>query len=384
MLEVTHLLQELIERPSVNPQSMQGPIDPNICGEIRVAEYLRDLLESMGAQVELQEVLPSEPQRPNLIARFPARGKTEGKPILLGPHMDTVGVEGMSIDPFAAEIRDGKIFGRGASDTKGPMAAMLSALSSLGEQLFELKREVHFVGFMSEEFGLFGSSHFAKHHAHEYDFALIGEPTSCQCVHAHKGCLWTEVRVPGKSAHASQPERGDNAILRATRLISALDQDFRKQIFRVEADPALGMSTLNIGTIQGGQAANIIPSSCSFTVDIRSTPALEALGELRQQLEDFLTSCGEPFELTVQGQEANSFSTDLANPFIEALSSAGDGLAVAPWFCDAAPLSAAGLCCATAGPGSIDQAHSADEWIEIEELKRGVAFYRRFLLSFTA
>src|SRR5690606_4000453 len=149
-------------------------------------------LERIGAEVVLEEIRPA---RPNLIARF---APLDGRPrILLGPHLDTVGVSGMTIDPFAAEIRDGKLWGRGASDTKGPMAAMLWGLWQNREHLATAPVAVDFVAFMGEESNQWGSKDFATRHGSHYQFALVGEPTSMQIVHVTKGSLWATLRATG-------------------------------------------------------------------------------------------------------------------------------------------------------------------------------------------
>ncbi len=154
---VGDLLAALVRIPSVNPEGDPGTAAEN-CGEQRVAEFVGNYLQELGAAVRYEEV---EPGRPNVIAAFPGG---DGKPaVLLGPHLDTVGVGGMSIAPFGGERRDGRIYGRGACDTKGTMAAMLWALRGLGtERIAALDIGVTFVGFMGEETGQPGSRHFAK------------------------------------------------------------------------------------------------------------------------------------------------------------------------------------------------------------------------------
>ena len=140
---VTSLLQELVHIPSVNPDNAPGT---DQTGEAKMANYVQTYLENLDYDVTQEEV---QPGRPNLIARAPG---PENRPrILLGPHLDTVGVAGMTIDPFAAELRDGKIHGRGSSDTKGPMAAMLQALTNCQSLLSSLPVAIDFVGFMGEE-----------------------------------------------------------------------------------------------------------------------------------------------------------------------------------------------------------------------------------------
>lgn len=371
--DVVDLLQRLIAIPSVNPD---GQTDPEICGEARIAAYVADYLRSIGATVETEEVFPD---RPNVIGRFPAN--KPGKPkLLLAPHLDTVGVGGMTIAPFAAEIRDGRIFGRGASDTKGTMAAMLWALTRLGERINNLPMEIHFVGLMAEETGQFGSRHFAEHHGRDYAFAVIGEPTGRMVVHTHKGCIWCKVECKGTAAHGATPEAGHNAIVDLAKLIKWLDGPFRQRLKDiVPTDPVLGNSTINIGNCSGGTRTNIVPDHAEAWLDMRSTPALDAIGGPFRLLSEELRQAGLPAEVKLGANEGTSLATDPSHPLVRQLAAIGTGLGGAPWFCDAANLAAVGVPAVAAGPGDIAQAHTVDEWISIRELQAGVDFYQAFL-----
>ncbi len=366
---VTELLQALIRIPSVNPFALDDDSALHL-GEARCAQYIADFLARLGAEVTVEEI---EPNRPNVIGRFPSRGA--GKPrVLLAPHIDTVTIKGMTIDPFAAEIWEGKVYGRGASDTKGTMAAMLWALRELGSsRLADLAVEVTFAGFMGEENSQPGSKHFAQNHP-DYAFAVVGEPTGLDVVYTHKGTTWAELVARGRSAHGSRPEIGDNAILKLTRALDQLDRNFPPAM-RAFADPVLGLPTMNIGQLEGGSQPNIVPDRAVASCDFRLTPALAEHGFLellRQHL---------PEEITVVPRlECQPLATDPEHPMIAALAEAGSGRKVgAPWFCDAAHLAAAGIPSVAAGPGSIDQAHTDDEWIAIDDLEKGVNFYRAFL-----
>ena len=267
--DVITLLQQLVRIPSVNPDNAPGTGET---GEETLAIFLSGWLESIGADVSLEEIKPG---RPNLIARF---APLDGRPrILLGPHLDTVGVGGMTIEPFGGEIRDGRLWGRGASDTKGPMAAMLWALHENRDRLAELPVAVDFVAFMGEESGQWGSKEFVKRHGADYSFALVGEPTSMEIVHVTKGSLWATLRATGKAAHSSMPERGENAILKLTRALDRLDCHLGAELAGF-THPVLGRSTLNIGVIRGGARPNIVPDLAEAEIDIRITPSLAAAG----------------------------------------------------------------------------------------------------------
>jgi acetylornithine deacetylase len=369
--DVVSLLQALIRIPSVNPDNSPGTSQT---GEAAIANFLRDWLEAIGATVTLEEILPG---RPNLIARF---APLDGRPrILFGPHLDTVGVAHMSIDPFGGEIRDGKIWGRGASDTKGSMAAMLIALARHRDQLASMPVAIDFVAFMGEESGQWGSKHFAKDHGANYTFAMAGEPTSMEIVHLTKGSLWATLRATGRAAHSSQPERGDNAILKLAKGILEIERSLGATLASF-THPTLGHSTLNIGLIRGGSRPNIVPDLAEAELDIRVTPSLAKSGGGLKLLRDCIDQLTLPVEL-INPHENPPMETSADHPMIQCLlkTSGGTKLASAPWFSDAAHLSHGGIPSVCIGPGSIDQAHTADEHIDIDALKQGADFFTEFV-----
>ena len=373
---VVELLQDLIRIPSVNPDGDPGT---DQLGEQACAEYVAAFLrECCGAEVELEEVLPG---RPNVIGRFPNRtGATKG--MLFGPHTDTVGVAGMTIDPFGGEDRDGKIWGRGASDTKGSMASMLWALYQMRDRIPDLDTRILFVGFMSEESHQYGSRHFAEHHADGVDFAVVGEPTEMDVVFAHKACWWVELHTHGKAAHGSRPELGENAVMRMTEVLQAVDREFRTALQAPElSDEVLGVSTVSVNMCHGGSRSNIVPDHCVGTIDIRATPALHSRGIL-EFLRAFLDERGfADVELkpTCQGPPLR---TDAEDPFVRKLLANGSELVTAPWFCDGGWLAGVGIPSIAIGPGSIAQAHTRDEWIKIADLEAGAEYFRKFLEAF--
>ncbi len=375
-MSLAAFLQQLVRIPSVNPDNEPGI---EAAGEGALAAFLARWLTDLGAAVTLEEIRPG---RPNVIARFAPR---DGRPrILLGPHLDTVGVAGMTIDPFAADLRDGRIHGRGASDTKGPMAAMLWALRTHAPRLATLPVAVDFVAFMGEESGQWGSRHFARHHAADYRFAIVGEPTALQLVHATKGSLWATLRATGRAAHSSRPERGDNAILKLARALDRLDRELARALAPF-AHPLLGPATANIGTIRGGTRPNIVPDLATAELDLRTTPALAAAGGARALLEHTIAAAGLPLAVD-NPHETPPMETPADHPDVRRLLAAAPGtrLAGAPWFSDATHLAHAGLPAVCLGPGSIDQAHTADEFIDVAALEQGAACFDACLAALTA
>lgn len=378
--DVCTLLQDLIRIPSVNPDDSPGT---DQTGEAKLADYVKDFLEGIGYSVSLEQIKLG---RPNLVARAPSAGGLGKRPrILLGPHLDTVGVGGMTIDPFSGDLRDGKIHGRGSSDTKGPMAAMLQALSNCRDILPTLPYAIDFVGFMGEESSQWGSRQFAKHHAADYEFALIGEPTSLDIVHVTKGSLWATLSATGKAAHSSQPERGDNAILKLSRSLQTLNRYLVPNLATFR-HPILGFSTLNIGTISGGSRANIVPDHASAQIDIRTTPSLYSQGGALKAVRAFIHEHELP--LSIVGPHENPpMEVPVDHPWIKKLMAIPKDAertktaspVGAPWFSDAAHLSNAGLPSICIGPGSIDQAHTKDEFIKVEDLKNGEHFFTELI-----
>jgi len=358
------LLGELIRIPSVNPEGDPGVAEP---GERALAEFLRTYLLSLGAEVTLREVLPG---RPNVVARFPS--DSPGKPkLLLAPHTDTVSVVGMTIDPFGGEERDGKIWGRGASDTKGPMASMLTALARIGEGIATLDYEIWFAGLVGEEAGQHGAKALAAEE--KFDFVIAGEPTDLKTVHAHKGSLWVTLTSHGKAVHASAPERGENAIYVMSRAIERIRDKIIPQLDTM-THPILGCTTLSVGTIRGGSKTNIVPDHCEATLDIRLVPGVDP-----EPVVDLIWKAATGCELTYHS--SRPLFTDPSHPLIQNLSAHGASPVGAPWFCDAAVFSAQGMPAVALGPGSIAQAHTADEWISVADLEAGADFFETFLRS---
>lgn len=367
------LLQDLIRIPSVNPDNAPGTGQTH---EEEIAMFLRDHLAALGAEVVLEEI---QPRRPNLIARF---APLDGRPrILFGPHLDTVGVENMTIEPFSGELRDGRIWGRGASDTKGSMAAMIEALAMNRELLAEMPTAIDFVAFMGEESGQFGSKHFAKHHGHDYQFAVVGEPTSMDVVHTTKGSAWITLEAYGVATHSSQPHLGENAILKLTAALHEL-QERLEPLLATFSHPILGQSTINIGVISGGSRPNIVPDLARAEIDIRLTPSLYEAGGAVDLVRKTIEEVGLPVRV-VRAHENPPMETAVDHPMIRKLlaSLTGSSTTGAPWFSDAAHLADAGVPSVCVGPGSINQAHTKDEFLELAEYDKAVAGFACFIRS---
>jgi acetylornithine deacetylase/succinyl-diaminopimelate desuccinylase-like protein len=360
----TELLRDLVRIPSVNPDGDPGTEQ---VGEQACAEFLAGWLRDLGAEVSLDDVLPG---RPNVVARFPS--DRPGKPrLLFAPHTDTVSVVGMTIDPFGGEIRDGKLWGRGASDTKGPMAAMLAALKKCRDILPSLSHEIWFTGLVGEEAGQHGAKALAA--KEKFDFVVVGEPTSLEVVHTHKGSAWLTLETTGRAVHASTPDRGENAVDKMLDVLEFLRPALRDHVAPFTHD-VLGKPTFNIGTIVGGSKVNIVPDRCQVMVDMRTVPG--------QDVQPLVGTLKDRFPLlTVSMRSSAVLFTDPSHPVVAKLAACGAPPVGAPWFCDAAIFAASGSPAVAIGPGSIAQAHTADEWISVEDLEAGTAFFEKFLRS---
>jgi acetylornithine deacetylase/succinyl-diaminopimelate desuccinylase-like protein len=368
---VVELAQALVQIPSVNPDGDPGT---DRIGEQECADFIAGFLQSLGAEVSLQ---PVHPGRPNVVGRFAAPG---AKPrLLFAPHTDTVSVAGMTINPFGGEILDGRLYGRGASDTKGPMAAMLWALHECRDILPSLTHEIWFAGLMGEEAGQDGAKALAAQET--FDFVVAGEPTDGKVVFTHKVDATARIVAEGRAAHSSCPERGENAILKLAHGLLALDQALSGH-FATISDPVLGRPTFSIGTIRGGSKFNIVPDLAEAVVDLRLLPAQWKAGQAEEVFGVMARACPELRIERLGGSEA--LDTDPSHPLVQRLAEAGAEPGGAAWFCDAAIFCSVGIPSVAVGPGSVAQAHTKDEFITVAALQEGVSYFKRFLHSLHA
>lgn len=364
---VVRLCQDLVRIPSVNPDDNPGTSET---GEARCAEWLAKWIqrEFPDAEVSTPEVLPN---RPNIVARFSS--DTPGKPrLLFAPHTDTVSVVGMTIPPFGGEIRQNRVYGRGASDTKGPMASMLAALLAVREHLPRLSHEIWFAGLAGEEAGQHGAHALASKES--FDLVIAAEPTSLDFVYTHKGSMFLTLSSSGVAVHAARPQDGQNAIYPMADVMRLVRDELSPWLATFQ-HPVLGHSTVSAGTIRGGSKTNVVPDFCRATLDIRTVPGQDTAFE--EELFGRLRSVYPA--LDIQVTRAHPLLTSLDHPLLDKLQSLGSLPSGAPWFCDAAVFAKHGSPAIAMGPGSIAQAHTCDEWISLEDLEKGASFFESFL-----
>ena len=371
------LLRELIGLPSVNP-TLLAPGDAR-GGEQRVAEFLAARAAAAGLEVELREVFPD---RPNLLVRLLQPGPIRHT-VLFAPHSDTVGAPDMAPKLFQPRRRDGRIYGRGACDTKGSVAAMFTALAALARQgPRPLQTQIVLAVLVDEEQNQSGSRALVRDRF-KADFAIVGEPTRLQVVTAHKGAAWLTLETRGRSAHGARPDLGRNAVHEMARVVDFLESGYARQLRR-RRHPLLGCPTINVGLIQGGRQANIVPDHCIIEADRRTIPG-ESTAQVHREVRALLRQRGLQARLrdSKDGLDCLPMETDPNLPWVRQLLrvTGQPGPAGVDFFSDASVLAHAGIPTVLFGPGDIAQAHTADEWIALASLNRAAALLTDFLRS---
>ena len=360
-------LRDYIAIPSVNPM-YRTDIPPEIVGEARYANHLREQLRGIGLDAQLI----GDPDRPSILAEATVSGTDET--VAVAPHLDTVPVDGMQIDPFDPRLEDGRVYGRGSCDTKSGMAALIAALERvLGSGT--LRRNVLVIGQADEELRSSGA-HAVLRHLDERppDWILVTEPTNLRLVTRHKGVAHLRLVARGDAGHASDPSKGRNAIVSLARAVLALEELAAK--LADQRDPEQGAGTLSVGTITGGCSPNIIPDEASLVLDrrflLREDPEAvraEIENALSQhglhdvlvdwcRLEKFPLAIGDNRECVRRAQQALG---EVGLPIETASASFGT---------DAGVFAQHGVPCVVLGPGSVEQAHAPHEWVLASQVEQ--------------
>ncbi len=373
--ELTQLLSDLVAIDSVNPDLV-----PGAAGEGKVAAFIAAWLEQAGLEVELVETVPG---RPNVIGI--ARGAGGGKTLLLNGHMDTVGVTGMQ-RPFEPRIQDGRLYGRGAYDMKGGVAACMAAAAEAKKR--KLKGDVIFTAVMDEEYAGLGTMAVAERtHA---DGAIVAEFTELRLVPAHKGFVWLEIETTGKAAHGSRPDLGVDAIAKMGPLLVELER-LDHALRAHPTHPLLGSGSLHASLIQGGRELSTYPERCLLSVERRVLP-----GETPEMMEaevqgiiDRLQAADPAFQAVVRRgldrppMETPSDAGILAAVRESAAQVLGRPVEVAgvPFWTDAATLAAAGIPTLLFGPAG-SGAHAAEEWVDLASVQACADVYLKTAIKF--
>ena len=370
--KVTQLLSDLVSIPSINPSLFTD--HTSLTGEEEVAEYLAAYTHGLGVSIQRQAVLPN---RRNILFRLKPKGRIKHR-VMLTPHMDVVPAEEKSFKP---KIKNGRLYGRGACDTKGSMAAFFQAFCDLAKNgPLPQKPEILFVGLVDEEFGQAGSRKLAKV-GPKADLAIAGEPTGLKLITAHKGSLWLQLKTEGVAAHGATPMNGKNAIESMSPILQTLFQDYPR-LLNERTHPLLGSPTLNIGRILGGTQPNIVADHCTIDLDRRTIPG-EDEESVKHELKNLFKQQKLPIPEFVLSRSVPCppLDTNPNLPFIQSLLRATKKRKTygVSYFTDASPIAMGGTPAVVFGPGNIAQAHAKNEWIQLEELDSAKAIILNFL-----
>lgn len=353
-------LADLVRINSINPDLV-----PGAPGETAAAAYMAGNLKRLGLRVETVEAAPG---RPSVIATLKGRGG--GKSLMFNGHIDVVGVDGMS-EPFSPSIRNGRLYGRGAYDMKGSVAACMAALKALVDANAALRGDVVLAAVADEEYASIGTAEVIKHV--RVDAAVVAEPTEMEICLAHKGFVWIEVETTGRAAHGSRFDEGIDANMMMGRFLAELDR-LERELRARPPHPLVGPPSLHAATLRGGTELSMYAAACKLQIERRTVPGeteASVIAEL-QAIVDQLSHSDPSFKATLKTllvRDSMEVSTDA--PIVKAVTHAATDLLVKPppyvgrpFWMDAALLAAAGIPTVVMGPAG-GGAHAKEEWVDL-------------------
>ena len=358
-------LTDLVRINSVNPS-----LEPGAPGESAIAEYVDHAMREMGLVVDRHESVAG---RPSVVGRL--KGMGGGRSLMLNAHFDTVGVTGMP-DPFSASIRDGKLYGRGAYDMKGSLAACMAAVRALQQGGIGLAGDVLIAAVADEEHSSIGTAEVIDRY--EVNGAVVTEPTELDICLAHKGFVWLEVEVEGRAAHGSRPDLGIDANMHMGRILAHLEW-LNRELADRPPHRFVGVPSLHAALLHGGTAASVYAAACQLTIERRTVPGesepqvaseiQEILDELSSADPEFTvqqrtTLVREPFEVSIDSPIVRNVERAVEQVTGDQPIHAGQGPCM-----DSALLAAAGVDTVVIGPAG-GGAHSDEEWVELESVEK--------------
>jgi acetylornithine deacetylase/succinyl-diaminopimelate desuccinylase family protein len=371
--EIARMKRDLADLIAIDTQNPPGD-------EARAAQFLHGLLTVEGFEVALQAYKPA---RINVVARL---DNGAGPVFAFNTHMDVVPAgDGWSSDPFVLKEADGRLYGRGACDCKGPLAAMLEAMRMLAADRAAWSGTLLGVFVADEEIASEGAKFYAAGRP-KIDAAVIGEPTSNATFTAHKGSLRPVVRVHGVAAHSGTPHLGENAIYRAGELLGLVAEHHQK-VVRHRIHPLVGAASLTVTRINGGHSDNVLPGACELLLDRRMVPG-EDEAAVKREIGDLLALARERFGLRAEitGYKATTggaTETALEAPIVQASLAAcrAHGVARPGPFgfqggCDLVHFRTLGAQGTVIGPGDLGVAHKPDEFVPVDEFVTASLIYR--------
>lgn len=365
-------LQRLVQIPSVNP-SHASPRAQTV-GEGALVTYLARVFQDLDADEIIYD--PVLPKRDNLYAIWHG---TNPDVALLDVHLDTVGVESMRIDPFGGTYQDGRVWGRGAVDTKASLAVALAVIEAHQQTAQPLTQSIMIACTVDEEelgSGAIALAAWLRTRRLRPTTMIVAEPTECQPVIGHTGLVRMWLHTYGVAAHTSQPHHGVNAIAAMVPLIQAYIGEHQR--LQTTAPAALGHGTLTVSLIDGGRGMNIVPDACRIGIDRRVVDG-ESASEVTQQLLRLAAAATDGGATHTFVTSAEAFYQDPNHPWIQALCTFHNTtVTTAPYGTNAFAYGDIPHCCVVYGPGSIRQAHTEDEWVSVSELVRAARWYQQW------
>jgi acetylornithine deacetylase len=375
--EARALTRALVQVDSRNPT-----LAPGAPGERACATLLRDVLDAWGFRTELHDAVPG---RPNLVARI-GDASAGSRSLMFNGHLDVVGVEGMLHPPFAAEEREGRIYGRGSADMKGGIAAMCAAAHRAA--CAGLPGEIIIAAVADEEYESLGTRALLARGVRA-DACVVTEPTKLAIMPAHRGFVWMEVEILGRAAHGSRWDIGVDAIRHAGLLLAELDR-LDAEVLPRRTHPLLGRGSLHASLIEGGIGMSTYPDRCVLKLERRTIPgerAEDALEEVRRAGEAVRarrpTFAAEWRLLVTQGPSDVAIDAPLVRGLAAAIDACAEPTRIegmSAWT-DAALLNDAGVPAVCFGPGDISLAHAAEEYIPLDEIDRAATVLTGFARS---
>lgn len=377
--DIDRMKRDLASLVAINTENPPGR-------EREAAECIHRWLAAAGFDLTLSEYAPG---RTNVIARLE---NGAGPCFAFNTHIDVVPAgNGWSQDPFTLTERDGKLYGRGACDAKGPLVAMLEAMRMLAANRESWRGTLMGIFVADEEVASEGAKFYVREAPAKIDYAVIGEPTSNSTYSAHKGSLRPLVRVHGVTAHSGTPELGENAIFRAAQLLGLVEQAHNQQV-RCRCHPLVGAASLTVTRIAGGHADNVLPDSCDLLLDRRLVPG-EDQQQVEQELRDLLALAEEKFGVKsdiVTFKPTTGGATE--TPADEAIVQAGlaacrkhgqpdPGPFGFQGGCDLVHFRSLGTKGVVIGPGALAVAHKPDEFVPVSEFIAASKIYRDVALA---
>lgn len=382
--ELVELTQALVRIPSHKDTPGQ---------EKAIAEFINAYLQEHGIDSVLHPVVG---ERANVVARVSGNGT--GRSLMFNGHTDTVLPYNMIIDPFAAEVKDGKLYGRGAVDMKGALACFMMTLIVLKRAEYVPGGDVIFTGVIGEEGKSEGTEYIVKSNIRA-DAAIVGEPSDYEYAVGHRGLEWFDIIISGKASHSGRPDRGINAIEHAMTFIHRVKQDLYP-ILKEKYDEYAGESVMNFGTITGGTEQSTVADQCIIRLDRRYIPGetKDSVMAEYQEIIDKLRAEDPTFNARIQVTPESALElfhppmiTSMNEPIVSALrESIKDVIHREPGITRGIGWSDAALLKVYAenptvvyGPGDLSLAHTEAEYITLEELMNGVDIYCRLVQRFT-